>query len=423
MPATETTLRLEFSVPQTGFTVNALLERAKVLPAAACAVALEEYQEQVLVAVLGLPWMPQQTAVAPWSCPKCGSRYAFSRRGARERKFRSSLGRVIFGLRQITCLACKARGCCTTFSPFPELLGLPARVRVSAELLQKGVDAATRLSYQQSSELTEVMTGQRLSPMTIHKRVQEQAQAVHFEAPTEAPIVLLDSTKVKAGPKRNGIDLNLALAVSAVQQDGKRSVLEKSVIAMGVGNWTSLKEALQRVKPRLVLVDGDDELERLADEIYPGVPRQRCLWHLPRTLGFTLWKDGVSKRDRDRLSKQLQQLLHQPQPLEAAQNALRAFADTLGSEGHTGAHKLLHKAAGTAFTHRALPKPFPGGRHGRNAPIATSYIERQMREIDRRVDNGARWTPEGALNLLRLRTVRRLTPGQWKLIWNQSTGN
>lgn len=416
MPSTEKPLRLEFSVPQSCFTVNGVLDHVRALPVAACALALAEYQEQILTAVLGPAWAPVQQGPAPWSCPKCESLLGFGRRGSRTRRLRTSLGVVVFGLRQVTCHSCEA-----TFSPFPKLLGLPERARVSEELLHKTVDVATRLSYQQSSEVTHALTGQRVSAWRIHKEVQQRAQNVDLKVPEEAPILLLDSTKVKAGKKQNGIDFNLALAVSGVSQVDKRKVLEKTVIAMGVGNWASLKERLRQVKPRLILLDGDDELERLVAELYPGVPVQRCLWHLARTFAYYLWKGSVPKDIQETLIQTLRLILHKP--LDDPRGVLSAFADLMDQPQYKFAQHLLYKACETAFTDRTLQEPLPGGRNKRRSPIATSYIERQMREVNRRADVGARWTPPGIDNLLRLRMVRRLEPDHWNALWSCTTGN
>lgn len=57
------------------------------------------------------------------------------RRGSRSRKLRTSSGVLCFALRQVTC-----RECGKTWSPFPELLGLLPRQRVTEELERKLVE-------------------------------------------------------------------------------------------------------------------------------------------------------------------------------------------------------------------------------------------------------------------------------------------
>jgi len=98
---------------------------------------------------------------------------------------------------------------------------------------------------------------------------------------------------------------------------------------------------------------------------------------------------------------------------------LQTLAHQLDQDGHPNVARMLEKAAETAFTHLEVDIPLPGGRHGRCAPVATGYIERQMREINRRVDNGTRWTEAGIARLLRLAVLRRLAHDQWDRLWLQ----
>jgi hypothetical protein len=74
-----------------------------------------------------------------------------------------------------------------------------------------------------------------------------------------------------------GMDVNVAIAVLGRQEHGKRAVVEKAVVAFGTGDWHSLKDDLRRVAPSLILIDGDRGLVNLVQELYPGVPVQRCL--------------------------------------------------------------------------------------------------------------------------------------------------
>ncbi len=50
--------------------------------------------------------------------------------------------------------------------------------------------------------------------------------------------------------------------------------------------------------------------------------------------------------------------------------------------------------------------------------IATSPIERQMRELNRRTDVGVRWSVSGVRHLLGLRLVFTFDPARWHRLWN-----
>jgi hypothetical protein len=58
----------------------------------------------------------------------------------------------------------------------------------------------------------------------------------------------------------------------------------------------------------------------------------------------------------------------------------------------------LNNAADEAFTY--LKEPF--------AYIDTSPLEREMRELNRRADIGARWSPKGLENVLKVMFHQRL---------------
>ena len=48
----------------------------------------------------------------------------------------------------------------------------------------------------------------------------------------------------------------------------------------------------------------------------------------------------------------------------------------------------------------------------------TSVIEREMREINRRSDVGARWSIAGVDHLLRLRHAKRINPDDFGRVWS-----
>ena len=48
----------------------------------------------------------------------------------------------------------------------------------------------------------------------------------------------------------------------------------------------------------------------------------------------------------------------------------------------------------------------------------TSVIEREMREINRRTDVGARWSEPGVDRLLRLRHSKRINPDDFDRVWS-----
>ncbi len=71
------------------------------------------------------------------------------------------------------------------------------------------------------------------------------------------------------------------------------------------------------------------------------------------------------------------------------------------------------------FTYRQHPE---GLFHDRdNADLGTGPVERQMRELNRRTDVGARWSISGVQPLLALRLTFAFDPEQWLRLWNLPT--
>lgn len=112
-------------------------------------------------------------------CTRCGVVHCgpgtLLRRGRRMRQLKTSSGRLVFALHQVTC-----RACGRTWSPFAQWFGILPRQRVSEELERKLVECVMDLSYAKSCALGAAWLGESLSPRTLHKKVQERGAAVVF---------------------------------------------------------------------------------------------------------------------------------------------------------------------------------------------------------------------------------------------------
>ncbi|MFO7942872.1 MAG: hypothetical protein R6U51_00975 [Anaerolineales bacterium] len=54
-----------------------------------------------------------------------------------------------------------------------------------------------------------------------------------------------------------------------------------------------------------------------------------------------------------------------------------------------------------------------------DATLATSPLEREMREVNRRTDNGSCWSISGVRNMVGLDLARRYNTEDWQDIWDQ----
>ncbi len=419
----EVKIHLEIILPAERLSVNALIALfqrllMQLVPQLVAA-WLAAWQDFELTRWLGAHWRPDQQQPTPWVCPDCQSHWGFDRRGSRSRVLRkTSLGRIAFELRQVTCQICGR-----TFAPLAELLELRPYQVSTTEFRARAAQTVCQVSYQRAA--TMVSQAPLVAPVSataIHCWVQQHGAQVAFAAdPADDHPLLLDGTKVKAGSHKRGAPLNLGIALLGRTTAGGRPRLLKQVVAFGVDEgWATTLQPLAHIQPERVLFDGDPELEAVIQALWPEAHLQRCLWHLPHQLYRALWEGGVSKADSRPIQARLTDLVYNSPTVEQAQAAYQALQDELLLEGLTRGANYLREAQPHVFTFRQHPDGVFTERPWTEtcqALLATSPLEREMREIDRRTDNGSRWSVPGVRHLVGLDLVRRYDAPQWQRLW------
>ena len=192
-------------------------------------------------------------------------------------------------------------------------------------------------------------------------------------------------------------------------------------VCLGVDEtWAKTAGALARCRPGRVVYDGDPDVVEWVEGTFAEVPKQRCSWHLVHELNRHLWEDGLKQAQARTWRNQLRQILYQPEyPLPQRRAALHVLIQQLRDHGLTNVAHYLEDAAPRVFAYREEPDGmfFDQQRQEPLAISSTSPVERQMREINRRTDVGARWQPTGVTNLLRLDLIRRFDTQQWNSLW------
>ena len=120
---------------------------------------------------------------------------------------------------------------------------------------------------------------------------------------------------------------------------------------------------------------------------------QRCLWHIPHLLDYYLYLSGVPIKERRRYQKRLRFILW-----DQDGDAYDTLIQEMEEAGLTHGASHLRNARMEAFTF--LEERF--------SYTTTSPLEREMREINRRADVGARWSVKGSENGLKVLMHRRL---------------
>jgi hypothetical protein len=328
----------------------------------------------------------------------CGGAAALARRGGRMRKLKTSSGVLVFKLRQLTCGECGR-----TWSPFACWLGLKARQRVCEELERKLVEGVTEFSYAKTCALGAAWLGATLSPKTLHRNVQQRGSEVRFTPAAKCAVALADGTKVPAGPGDRGCEIRFSLQILGREQHHGRPRVLKRIAgwSVGAGSWSRAIPA--GIATDAIVTDrGQGLAELMQQKEYRGVFHGMCEWHLGHSLDHYLLLDGVKNQDRKQHVAQLGRLVWGAASKRAA--AFQALRDAL--KDCPQASTMLRNVASYVVSRR------------RPAERTTSVIEREMREINRRTDVGARWSVPGVDHLLRLRHSKRINPDDFNRVWS-----
>lgn len=335
-------------------------------------------------------------------CPRCGVVHRGSsvvRRGSRPRKVRTSSGLVSFRLVQLTC-----RDCGATWSPYPELLGLEPRCRVSEELVRQLFEGVLQLSYAKSCELAQNWLGSSISSRTLHRAVQQKAGEICF---TEAPglkTIVADGSLVRAGEKKRGEEYCVSFQIQNRGRAHGRPAVMKRVVGFGFGRrgWYDAFDTL--TQPRLVVTDGEQGIRECVAARYPRARHQLCEWHIPYTLNLLMLMDGrrsgivSSLTRRKRMLRELRRIIR-----NRDHKAYGRFKRHLNPNSHA-----------RAYLEYAQPYIMYVRRSGVRT---TSWAERQMRELNRRTDVGVRWSLTGVANMLKLRLAKSHNQDDYERIW------
>ena len=341
-------------------------------------------QERVLEARLGAKWQPLAEPLRQICCPDCGS-VAIRRKCWRERSVKTRLwGELSIPRRQLVCTDCGR-----TWMPFEEDLKLP-RGRFSPEVLHEAISHATWVSYQKAAEACEAP----ISAATVRRRLVQTAPTPDCE---QADTGEADATKVPAW-RRKDTQLDLAVAHAIGDFPAPQPRRSRWLLGTTAGAETDVKPILSDRSIKTLVHDGNLALEGYADQVV------RCRWHVPYTVGFLLYQDGITGEDN-----------------KARVQALRAIT----GNKYVSPASLLNRLKEWIAVNTDAPKAQTHVRGARKGLFrlatpyvaawseTTSHVEREMREINKRFENGGGWTPHGARAMLAHHQLRRCEPENW----------
>ena len=348
-------------------------------------------------------------------CPDCGSGAAY-RKGFRTRTVEvRRLGALEVERPYLEC-----RKCGRSYAPYTG--GVPEQRRYGRKALRRPMEATVETSYRRGAEAYP----ESPSASTLWRRVQENDPQTEIStgsaetgsaetgstAPSASPVPWLtgtcvaDSTPIPArraseGRKQASHSLSIAHLVEPDPEGGPggRPALRRHPVAARVGSETRLRADLRSVPIRSLITDGKMEVGGAAPFV------GRCRWHLPRTIRYGLYNDEVSGDFNERLSGSLRSLVHSRFPNGvAAREALTRWAAACRLVAPQSA-RTVERAVDSIAIYAERPEAF--------TVETTAPAEREMRELNRRFENGGQWSRSGAENLLRWHQVYRHAPAQW----------
>lgn len=399
------------------------VQMSEDIPTQALAEALDELQERLVEQVCGPKWAPQRGLPAPFACPGCGAGSDFARKGrrTRPRRFDTAAGRVEVRLWHVGC-----RDCGKVFAPLLELMDLHGKRRTDRLSLDLA-ELSAQMSFRRAADVAKNLSGRQASGGGAHQAMADIAAVVAPDgiigpAVTAADVVILDGTGVRAGTRRLGADCNVAIGLTGRSGPRRRRRAHAELLGLTVGeSWSALSDQLEAMEPpHVVVVDGELAVTKLATDLWPDVPQQRCWWHLCRAFRWALYADkapsGWANDQRAELLALLQAAIANERSTDEALRLYDDFVEAIEAAGHHAATSLLTVARSQVFT--CLD---PGLRrhlaHLGGPELGSGVIERTMRDINARVDiGGSRWTIPGIRDAITVLTARRFAHPAWRAL-------
>jgi hypothetical protein len=365
-----------------------------------------------------------------WRPASCCEHPRYAYKDFLDRTFRTSAGTVKIVWHRLRCTACRSE-----MVPLRLFLGLERYQRKTVELEKMVTEVVSEQSYRRGSDHLARIGEIPVPKSTAHRWVM--ASESDELSPDGRPLDLLlaDGTGFKrrfiAGTgQTHGGELRVLLGVTP---QGKTVPLG----AWSDKNWDQIGQELKELPPerwpRADVLAGDGETGMAEGLSAFFNDQQRCHWHATHDLDFPLLRDGAPKEERRRWQEDLAMVLGVEIPDEDlepvsvadrrtleryvadAEDHLETMIRRMNTRGYIRAAGYLRRMKEHLFTYltRWL-------RTGMVGPRTSSWIERVMREVARRIKRMAfGWSEKGAAKMTRI-VLKRFTDREgWEAWWKK----
>lgn len=346
------------------------------------------------------------------------------------RKVKTDIGELTFRVGYVQCVECGKK-----WAPIMDLLEIRPKSKHTTGLERVASEAVMKTSYKRGEEDIEGRGAAPVPRSSAHRWVAQLALPASEIKQIETGMA--DGTGFKKWPGQRG---NLRIVIGFEK--------DKKVRPMGIWAGKSWEDIGKEIRKRMREEDKDQDVMQMKLFTQDGEVGldahlaslaergQRCIWHLPRDLGYTMWRDEAPLPERKEMSAQLASLVGieipeedwetiQPQDRESlrwkvagSEKEIQQMIDQFRAKGYSKAANYLENACGQIFAHVHLWL-----ETGIVAPRTTSILENIIRELGRRVKKlGWNWSDEGAEQMAKMVMLRRFDRELWEKYWQQELG-
>ena len=300
------------------------------------------------------------------------------------------------------------------FSPLRRFLELDKYKNMSEDFRNKLIMKATRTTYQKAVEDIHESFNFRISKKTLNRYVIESTKYVDLvqEAEVGQNILLADGTKVRNGKKGH----HEVMAVMSLNYETNSS----SLTAFEIN--TPPKEIAAKIdlnKYAVFVGDGELGLRNFCNE---KTPFHLCHQHAINDVSFYLWKEGMTKKEKDPSMAQFKAILYtlqnstkkywEDKDTERLTKRILTTKDELRSLAADFSIKEKHHASRYIMDHiDHMVTASKLALIGIKVPFTTNHAERLMQEVGIRTKKkGMNWTEQGLKAILQPTLKRYFLP-------------
>lgn len=357
-----------------------------------------------------------------WQWSRCCSAPRWEYYRSSQRKFRTSIGTVRIQWRRLKC-----RNCRGSIVPLREALQIRSYQSKTRELEKIVIELVSEQSYRRSCNHLKTIGEIPVPKSTAHRWVMQSDLDLLKIGRRRLEVVMADGTGYKPAAGEQKGELRVALGFTRRGE------------AIPLGSWSGcsweeigrqLREKLKRRKKVEILVcDGEPGLAEALCQLANRT--QRCQWHQVHDLDRFMWMDKAPRRERRKAQSRLAAIFgiqlpeadyqpikdaHKQEIRKSLTEALQKF-ETLTRELY---FRGYHRAA--VYMKRAKTHLFSYVQFwletGIITPRVSSFLERTMREIARRIKKiGFGWSKKGVTKITYIIMKRFTSDYEWQSFW------